>query len=222
MSIEIQSRAAYSAETGTRKTEAAAAEKSKNKTSSSGAKAMDIDEYMSALSKKYSYFGHTTKIANVPTTVNVSPAYLRKCANDPEKREELEKSLDSIGAFVPIGAQRTRMLPGNPVMTHYDCMIDSNGNMTVISGCTNDPKVKGQWEKAEKSGKKEKFEEEKLAERRAKKRAEERAREKAEEQEERIYRASGRDVSQITESLIQQMASRGNGRNLVPQFDMKA
>ena len=37
-----------------------------------------------------------------------------------------------------------------------------------------------------------------------------------------IYRASGRDVSQITESLIQQMASRGNGRNFIPQFDMKA
>ena len=222
MSIEIQNRAAYSAETGTRKTEAAAAEKSKNKTSSSGAKAMDIDEYMSALSKKYSYFGHTTKIANVPTTVNVSPAYLRKCANDPEKREELEKSLDSIGAFVPIGAQRTRMLPGNPVMTHYDCMIDSNGNMTVISGCTNDPKAKGEWEKTEKNGKKEKSEEAKLAERRAKRRAEERAREKAEEQEERIYRASGRDVSQITESLIQQMASRGNGRNFIPQFDALA
>ena len=222
MSIEIQSRAAYSAETGTRRTEAAAAEKSKEKASASGAKIMDVDEYMSALSKKYSYFGRTTKIANVPTTVNVSPAYLRKCANDPEKREELEKRLDSIGASVPIGAQRTRTLPGNPVMTHYDCTIDSNGNMTVISGCTNDPKVKGQWEKAEKSGKKEKSEEAKLAERRAKKRAEERAREKAEEQEERIYRASGRDVSQITESLIRQMASRGNGRNFIPQFDMKA
>lgn len=219
MSIEIQSRAAYSAETGTRKTEAAAAEKSKNKTSSSGAKAMDIDEYMSALSKKYSYFGRTAKIANVPTSVNVSPAYLRKCADDPEKREELEKRLDSIGACVPIGAQRTRTLPGNPVMTHYDCTIDSNGNMTVISGCTNDPKAKGEWERTEK---KEKTEEEKLAERRAKKRAEERAREKAEAQEELIYRASGRDVSQITESLIQQMSSRGNGRNLVPQFDMKA
>lgn len=219
MSIGIQSRAAYSAETGTHKTETAAAGKSKSNTSSSGVKAMDVDEYMSALSKKYSYFGRTAKIANVPTSVNISPAYLRKCADDPEKREELEKSLDSIGAFVPIGAQRTRMLPGNPVMTHYDCMIDSNGNMTVISGCTNDPKAKGEWERTEK---KEKTEEEKLAERRAKKRAEERAREKAEAQEELIYRASGRDVSQITESLIQQMSSRGNGRNLVPQFDMKA
>ena len=222
MSMEIQSRAAYSAETGTRRTEAATTEKSKDKTIASGAKAMDVDEYMSALSKKYSYFGRTTKIANVPTSVNVSPAYLRKCANDPEKREELEKRLDSIGASVPIGAQRTRTLPGNPVMTHYDCTIDSNGNMTIISGCTNDPKAKGEWEKAEKNGKKEKSEEAKLAERRAKKRAEELAREKAEEQEERIYRASGRDVSQITESLIRQMASRGNGRNFIPQFDALA
>lgn len=218
MSMEIQSRAAYSAETGTRRTEAAA-EKAKDKTSASGAKAMDVDEYMSALSKKYSYFGRTTKIANVPTTVNVSPAYLRKCANDPEKREELEKSLDSIGSYVPLGAQRTRTLPGNPVMTHYDCTIDANGNMTVISGCTNDPKAKGEWEKAEKNGKKEKSEEAKLAERRAKKRAEERRREEAKEQEEMLYRASGRDVGTITESLLRQMASRGEGKNLVSRFD---
>ena len=222
MSMEIQSRAAYAAETGTHRIEAAAAEKSKDKTSASGVKAMDVDEYMSALSKKYSYFGRTAKIANVPTTVNVSPAYLRKCANDPEKGEELEKRLDSIGASVPIGAQRTRMLPGNPVMTHYDCMIDSNGNMTVISGCTNNPKVKGQWEKAEKSGKKEKSEETKLAERRAKRRAEERARADAKEKAEETYRASGRDVEEITDSLLRQMACRGNGRNFVPQFDITA
>ena len=219
MSMEIQSRAAYSAETGTHKTETAAAGKSKSNTSSSGVKAMDVDEYMSALSKKYSYFGRTAKIANVPTSVNVSPAYLRKCADDPEKREELEKSLDSIGAFVPIGAQRTRMLPGNPVMTHYDCMIDSNGNMTVISGCTNDPKVKGERER---TAKKEKSEEKTIAERRAKKRAEERAREKAEEKAEMLYRASGRNIGEITESLLQQMACRGSGRNFVPQFDMTA
>ena len=219
MSIGIQSRAAYSAETGTHKTETAAAGKSKSNTSSSGVKAMDVDEYMSALSKKYSYFGRTAKIANVPTSVHVSPAYLRKCADDPEKREELEKSLDSIGAFVPIGAQRTRMLPGNPVMTHYDCMIDSNGNMTVISGCTNDPKAKGEWEKAEKSGKKEKAGEAKPAERRAKKRAEERRREEAKEKEEMLYRASGRDVGTITESLLRQMANRGEGKDLVSRFD---
>lgn len=219
MSMEIQSRAAYSAEAGTRRTEAAASEKAKDKTSASGAKAMDVDEYMSALSKKYSYFGRTTKLANVPTTVNVSPAYLRKCASDPEKQEALEKSLDSIATFVPIGAQRTRTLPGNPVMTHYDCTIDANGNMTVISGCTNDPKAKGEWEKAEKTGKKEKSGEAKLAERRAKKRAEERRREEAKAKEEMLYRASGRDVGAITESLLRQMANRGEGKNLVSRFD---
>lgn len=221
MSMEILSRTpTQMAETARSKTNTTAKENSATK--ASGANYANADEYAAALCDKYSYFGRTAKIANVPTTVNVSPAYLRKCANDPEKREELEKRLDSIGACVPIGAQRTRMLPGNPVMTHYDCTIDANGNMTVISGCTNDPKVKGQWEKAEKSGKKEKSEEAKLAERRAKKRAEERVREKAEEQEERIYRASGCDISQITESLIQQMACQGNGRNFIPQFDMKA
>ena len=108
-------------------------------------------------------------------------------------------------------------LPGNPVMTHYDCMIDSNGNMTVISGCTNDPKAKGEWEKAEKGWKKEKSEAAKLAERRTKKRAEERRREEA--KEEMLYRASGRDVGTITESLLRQMANRGEGKDLVSRFD---
>ena len=104
-------------------------------------------------------------------------------------------------------------------MTHYDCTIDSNGNMTVISGCTNDPKVKGEWEQ---SVKKEKTEEEQIAERRAKKRAEERKKEEAQEKAEMLYRASGRDVGEITKSLLQQMACRGNGKNFVPQFDMTA
>ena len=145
--------------------------------------------------------------------------YSRERAANKKKREELEKRLDSIGAFVPIGAQRTRTLPGNPVMTHYDCTIDSNGNMTVISGCTNDPKVTDEWEKAGKSGKKEKSGEAKLAERRAKKRAEERRREEAKAKEEMLYRASGRDVGTITESLLRQMANRGEGKNLVSRFD---
>ena len=107
-------------------------------------------------------------------------------------------------------------------MTHYDCTIDANGNMTVISGCTNDPKVKSEWEKSARSGKKEKTEEERLAERRAKKRAEERAREAAKEQAETLYRASGRDIGEITESLLGQMACRGDGRHFIPQFDTLA
>ena len=218
MSMEIQNRASYAAETGTRKTDRAANAKPKTETGA----AIDVDEYVGALRDKYSYFGRTTKIANVPTTVNVSPAFLRKCASDPEKREELEKALDSVGAFVPIGAQRTRALPGNPVMTHYDCTIDANGNMTVISGCTNDPKAKSAWEKSARSGKKEKTEEEKLAERRAKKRAEERARDEAREQTETLYRASGRDIGEITRSLLEQMACRGSGGNFIPKFDAMA
>ena len=107
-------------------------------------------------------------------------------------------------------------------MTHYDCTIDANGNMTVISGCTNDPKAKSEWEKSARNGKKEKSEEAKLAERRAKKRAEERARETAKEQAETLYRASGRDIGEITESLLGQMACRGDGRHFIPQFDTLA
>ena len=58
-----------------------------------------------------------------------------------------------------------------------------------------------------------------MAERRAKKRAEERRREEAKAKEEMLYRASGRDVGTITESLLQQMANRGEGKNLVSRFD---
>ena len=218
MSMEVLGRtSAQMAKITQSKTDAAA--KGKSAVKASGASYENADEYAAALWDKYSYFGRTTKIANVPTTVNVSPAYLRKCANDPEKQAELEKSLDSIGAYVPVGAQRTRMLPGNPVMMHYDCTIDANGNMTVISGCTNDPKVTGERDN---TAKKEKTEEEKLAERRAKKRAEERAREEAKKEAEILYRASGRDVGTINESLLRQMANRGEGKKLVPKFDALA
>ena len=58
-----------------------------------------------------------------------------------------------------------------------------------------------------------------MAERRAKKRAEERRREEAKEKEEMLYRASGRDVGPITESLLRQMANRGEGKDLVSRFD---
>ena len=221
MSMEILNRASAQM-TGTTRNKAAATAKEKSAAKSADTRATDVDEYIGALRDKYSYFGRTTKIANVPTTVNVSPAFLRKCAGDPEKREALEKSLDSIAAFVPIGAQRTRTLPGNPVMTHYDCTIDANGNMTVISGCTNDPMAKSAWEKSARSGKQEKSEEEKIAGRRAKKRAEERARENAEEKAEILYRASGRDIGEITKSLLEQMACRSSGGNFIPKFDAMA
>ena len=221
MSMEVLSRTSAQM-AGSAQSKTAGAANGKNIAKPSSARYASADEYAGALRDKYPYFGRTAKLANVPTTVNVSPAYLRKCANDPEKREALEKSLDSIAAFVPIGAQRTRTLPGSPVMTHYDCTIDANGNMTVISGCTNDPKAKSEWEKSTRNGKKEKSEEAKLAERRAKKRAEERARETAKEKAETLYRASGRDVGEITESLLRQMACRGIGRNFIPQFDITA
>ena len=221
MSMEVLSRtSAQMAESAQSKTAGAA--NGKNIEKPSGARYASADEYAGALWDKYPYFGRTAKLANVPTTVSVSPAYLQKCANDPEKREALEKSLDSIAAFVPIGAQRTRTLPGSPVMTHYDCTIDANGNMTVISGCTNDPKVKSEWEKSARSGKKEKTEAERLAERRAKKRAEERTREAAKERAETLCRASGRDIGEITESLLAQMACRGDGRHFIPHFDTLA
>lgn len=221
MSLEVLGRtSAQMAKTTQNKTDATAKEKSAAK--DSGASYANADEYAAALRDKYSYFGRTTKVANVPTTVNVSPAYLRKCASDPEKQAEMEKSLDSIASFMPTAVQRTRMMPGNPVMTHYDCTIDANGNMTVISGCTNDPKVKNEWERVEKRGKKEKTEEEKLAERRAKKRAEERKREETQAEAEIVYRASGRDVAQINDSLLRQMANRGEGKKLVSRFDALA
>ena len=177
-------------------------------------------DYAKELMKRFDYFGRQTKINGVPTTVSVSPAFLEKCRNDPEKQKFLESNLAAMKAGVEYVSRRTRMLPGNPVMTHASYSVDANGNITMCGGCTNDPDGKIARENAEKRARKQKEEAKRTEKLRAKKLAERRAKEKAKEKaRETEYRATGRSAAQLAESLLRQMSGRDLREETAGLFD---
>ncbi len=163
-------------------------------------------DYAKELAKRFDYFGRQTKIDGVPTTVSVSPAFLEKCRKDPEKQRYLESNLAAMKQGVEYCSRRTRLLPGNPVMTHASYSVDANGNITMCGGCTNDPDGKIARENAEKRVRKQKEEAARLVRLREKRQAERRAKEKAwKKGREMEYRTTGRNVTQLTDSLLRQM-----------------
>ena len=193
-------------------------------------------EYSRTLQKKYSYMNTgTTSMEGIPTTVSVSPAFLQKCANDPEKAKYLEENLAAIPECVKSLKNFTKTMPGSPTVTYAAYFIDENGNITAMSGCTNDPDGKIARENAERRAKEKKEQEEKQAKRRAEQkdeeeRAEERHSEKQaaleklgeESAEGEIYTVSadGADVRSATQRLMS--ASSGMPTSSVSGFSARA
>ncbi len=64
-------------------------------------------DYMKELMERFDYLGRRTKIDGVPTTATISPVYLEKCRNDPEKRNELERNLVAMKDGVAYCSRRT-------------------------------------------------------------------------------------------------------------------
>lgn len=185
----------------------------------------NVNDYSEYLQGKYSYMntGKTT-MSGIPTTVTVSGAFFKKCMNDPEKAKYLEENLAAIPDCVKSLDAYTRMMPGNPVCTYSSYIIDDNGNITCMGGCTNDPDGKIARENAERKAKEKKAEEEKAAERRAeKKAAEEKAAKKRAEKaqaEEQSISVTGNSVRSVTQSIISAM-SVNTGAGVIG-FDVKA
>lgn len=193
-------------------------------------------EYTRALQKKYSYMNAgTISMEGIPTTVSVSPAFLQKCANDPEKAKYLEENLAAIPGCVKSLKDFTKTMPGNPTVTYAAYFIDENGNITAMSGCTNDPDRKIARENAGRRAKEKKEQEEKLAKKRAEqKREEEKAEEKRankkavlEEQEEESAKgdiftvsADGADIRNVTQRLM--LAVSGMPASTVSGFSARA
>ncbi len=141
----------------------------------------NVNDYSKYLQGKYGYMNTgTTSMQGIPTTVSVSGAFLKKCMDDPEKAKYLEGNLAAIPDCVKSLANFTKMMPGSPVCTYAAYIIGDDGNITCMSGCTNDPDGKIARENAERKAKEGREKEEKLKEKRAKERAEQR---KAEEEQ---------------------------------------
>ena len=85
----------------------------------------------------------------VPTTVSVSGIFLKKCMNDREKAKYLEENLAAIPDSVKSLCNSVNMAPGSPVVTYAAYKIDDNGNISMMSGSTNDPDGKIARENAE-------------------------------------------------------------------------
>ena len=152
----------------------------------------------------------------VPTTVSVSGVFLKKCMNDPEKAKYLEENLAAIPDSVKSLCNSVKMAPGSPVVTYATYKIDDNGNISMMSGSTNDPDGKIARENAERKAK-----EKKAAERRKEKKAAERRAERKERMEGTFtVSATGTDVKSITQNIV--AAVSGTSSPTGDSFDIKA
>lgn len=192
----------------------------------------NVNNYSKYLQGKYSYM-NTGKISmqGVPTTVSVSSAFLQKCMNDPEKAKYLEENLAAIPDCVKSLNNYVKMAPGSPVVTYATYKIDENGNISIMSGSTNDPDGKIAKENAERKAQEKKAAEEKAAKKRAEKKAaeekaaEERAEKRAAEEVriesgEYTISATGTDVKAVTQSVVS--AALGASAPMGVSFDVKA
>lgn len=187
----------------------------------------NVNDYSKYLQGKYSYMNTgTTSMQGVPTTVSVSSAFLKKCMNDPEKAKYLEENLAAIPDSVKSLCNSVKMAPGSPVVTYATYKIDDNGNISMMSGSTNDPDGKIARENAERKAKEKKAAEEKAAERRKEKKAEEeKAAERRAERKERMegtftVSATGTDIKSVTQNII--AAVSGTSSPTGSSFDIKA
>ena len=187
----------------------------------------NVNDYSKYLQGKYSYMNSgTTSMQGVPTTVSVSGAFLKKCMNDPEKAKYLEENLAAIPDSVKSLCNSVKMAPGSPVVTYATYKIDDNGNISMMSGSTNDPDGKIARENAERRAKEKKAAEEKAAERRKEKKAEEeKAEERRAERKERMegtftVSATGTDVKSVTQNIV--AAVSGTSSPTGGSFDIKA
>lgn len=192
----------------------------------------NVNDYSKYLQEKYSYMNTgTTSMQGIPTTVSVSSAFLKKCMNDPEKAKYLEENLAAIPDCVKSLNNYVKMAPGSPVVTYATYKIDENGNISIMSGSTNDPDGKIARENAERKAQEKKAAEEKAAKKRAEKKAEEekaaekRAEKRAAEEAriesgEYTISATGTDVKAVTQSVIS--AVLGTSAPMGVGFDVKA
>ena len=199
----------------------------------------NVNDYSKYLQGKYSYMNSgTTSMQGVPTTVSVSGAFLKKCMNDPEKAKYLEENLAAIPDSVKSLCNSVKMAPGSPVVTYATYKIDDNGNISMMSGSTNDPDGKIAKENAERKAKEKKEQEEKAAKRREEKQAEEekaaeRRAERSAARKEQIEKltegreegaftvsATGTNVKSVTQSIISKIS--GTSAPTGASFDIKA
>ena len=187
----------------------------------------NINDYSKYLQEKYSYMNSgTTSMQGVPVTVSVSGAFLKKCMDNPEKAAFLEENLSAIPNCIKRSVEYTKTMPGNPVMTYCNVLFDDNGNITMMSGCTNDPDGKIARENAQRKAEERRVAEEKAAKKRAEReKAEDKLAEKRAEKtiasKEYTVTFTGSSVESITQIMTERMMSSNASAPMASGFDFK-
>ena len=188
----------------------------------------NTNDYSKYLQEKYSYMNTgKTSMQGVPVTVSVSGAFLKQCMDNPEKAAYLEENLAAIPECIKRSVEYTKTMPGSPVMTYCNVSFDENGNITMTSGCTNDPDGKIARENAQRKAQEKKAAEEKAAKRRAeKKEAEEKMAEKRAEKADKSagkfeLTFTGSSVESITQIMTERMMSGNTSVYMTLALDLK-
>ena len=185
-------------------------------------------EYSKYLQEKYSYMNTgKTSMQGVPVTVSVSEAFLKKCKDNPEKAAYLEENLAAIPECIKRSVEYTKTMPGSPVMTYCNITIEEDGNITMTSGCTNDPDGKIARENAQRKAQEKKVAEEKAAKKRAEKKkteeelAEKRAEKAVESGDKYELTFTGSSVESITQIMTERMMSGNTAASMTSGLDLK-
>ena len=183
----------------------------------------NTNDYSKYLQEKYSYMNTgKTSIEGIPTSVNVSSAFLKKCMDNPEKAAWLEENMAAIPKCNEIALSRCQ-----GTITNISYKVDDNGNMSMVISGTNDPDGKIARENAQRKAQEKKAAEEKAAKRRAeKKEAEEKL---AEKRAETVAESAGKfeltftgsSVESITQIMTERMMSGNTSIAMISGFDMK-
>ena len=174
----------------------------------------NINDYSVYLNEKYSYMNTGIKaMYDVPVTANVSSNFLKRCMDNPEKAAFLEENLAAIPNCIKRSVEYTKTMAGSPVMTYCKISISDDGNITMISGCTNDPDGKIAKENSLKKLEQKKALEEKNVKRRiARKEEKEKKTEehvkRIEESKEFTVKLTGSSVKNISQIMLERMINK--------------
>ena len=100
----------------------------------------NLQEYTKYLSDKYGVNAGQRMISGVPTTINVSSAFIKEAFENPDKRKFLEENLEAMQSLEPALRMLAIISPSSE-MTHAGFIVDESGNISMFSG----GKTKDSW-----------------------------------------------------------------------------
>lgn len=90
-----------------------------------------VGEYAKYLGERYGVNRANKTIEGIPASIDVSPAFLQKALDDPEKMQWLEENLEAMQSL------NTSMFAGT--LTYVGYSVDGDGNIVMMSSGSSDP-----------------------------------------------------------------------------------